>query len=117
MCLYSLGMYRYLIIEDDAVNASYIADGLREQGAQVTVCSDGVQGIALAVGEQWDVIVLDRMLPDDFDGLQILQTLRSLGKMTPVLVPDLRTAEEILMDIPQPVLVAPTLTHVANLFK
>ena len=28
-------MYRYLIIEDDALNASYIADGLREQGAQV----------------------------------------------------------------------------------
>ncbi|MPM76724.1 Transcriptional regulatory protein CusR [bioreactor metagenome] len=79
-------MYRYLIIEDDALNASYIADGLREQGAQVTVCANGVQGIALAVGEQWDVIILDRMLPDDFDGLQILQTLRSLGKMTPVLI-------------------------------
>ncbi|QNP47339.1 response regulator transcription factor [Diaphorobacter aerolatus] len=79
-------MYRYLIIEDDALNAGYIADGLRQQGAQVSVCSDGVQGIALAVGEQWDVIILDRMLPDEFDGLQILQTLRSLGKMTPVLV-------------------------------
>ncbi|QIL82519.1 response regulator transcription factor [Diaphorobacter sp. HDW4A] len=79
-------MYRYLIIEDDALNASYIADGLREQGAQVTVCGDGVQGIALAVGEQWDVIILDRMLPDEFDGLQILQTLRAIGKTTPVLV-------------------------------
>ena len=79
-------MYRYLIIQDDALNARYIADGLREQGAQVTVCSNGVQGIALAVGEQWDVIILDRMLADGFDGLQILQTLRSLGKQTPVLV-------------------------------
>ncbi|MBF5005093.1 response regulator transcription factor [Diaphorobacter caeni] len=79
-------MYRYLIIEDDALNASYIADGLREQGAQVAVCGDGVQGIALAVGEQWDVIILDRMLHDEFDGLQILQTLRAIGKTTPVLV-------------------------------
>ncbi len=79
-------MYRYLIIEDDSLNANYIADGLREQGAQVTVCGDGVQGIALAVGEQWDVIILDRMLPDEFDGLQILQTLRAIGKTTPVLV-------------------------------
>ncbi|MBH1963738.1 MAG: response regulator transcription factor [Comamonadaceae bacterium] len=79
-------MYRYLIIEDDALNARYIADGLREQGAQVTVCGEGVQGIALAVGEQWDVIILDRMLANGFDGLQILQTLRSLGKQTPVLV-------------------------------
>ena len=79
-------MYRFLIIEDDPLNASYIADGLRQQGAQVSVASDGVQGIALAVGEQWDVVILDRMLPDDFDGLQILQTLRSLGRTTPVLV-------------------------------
>jgi two-component system OmpR family response regulator len=79
-------MYRYLIIEDDALNARYIADGLRQQGAQVAVCGDGVQGIALAVGEQWDVIILDRMLADGFDGLQILQTLRAMGRQTPVLV-------------------------------
>ena len=83
---FAFPMYRYLIIEDDSLNANYIADGLREQGAQVTVCGDGVQGIALAVGEQWDVIILDRMLPDEFDGLQILQTLRAIGKTTPVLV-------------------------------
>ncbi len=81
-----LRMYRYLIIEDDALNARYIAEGLRQQGAQVTVCGEGVQGIALAVGENWDVIILDRMLPNGFDGLQILQTLRALGKQTPVLV-------------------------------
>ncbi|WP_313303440.1 response regulator transcription factor [Diaphorobacter sp.] len=87
-------MYRFLIIEDDALNASYIADGLRQQGAQVRVCGDGVQGIALAVGEHWDVIILDRMLPDDFDGLQILQTLRALGKTTPVLVLSALTATD-----------------------
>ena len=79
-------MYRYLIIEDDALNARYIAEGLRQQGAHVNVCGDGVQGIAQAVGENWDVIILDRMLPNGFDGLQILQTLRSMGKQTPVLV-------------------------------
>ena len=73
-------MYRYLIIEDDALNARYIAEGLRQQGAHVSVCGDGVQGIAQAVGESWDVIILDRMLPNGFDGLQILQTLRSMGK-------------------------------------
>ncbi|WP_353234937.1 response regulator transcription factor [Diaphorobacter ruginosibacter] len=79
-------MYRYLIIEDDPLNASYIAEGLRQQGAHAMVCADGVRGIALSVAEQWDVIILDRMLPDDFDGLQILKTLRALGKNTPVLV-------------------------------
>lgn len=53
------------------------------------------------------------VVEDSANGIQAALT----AKMTPVLVPDLRTAEEILMDIPQPVLVAPTLTHVANLFK
>ena len=87
-------MYRYLIIEDDALNARYIAEGLRQQGAHVSVCGDGVQGIAQAVGENWDVIILDRMLPNGFDGLQILQTLRSMGKQTPVLVLSARDSTE-----------------------
>lgn len=79
-------MPRYLIIEDDVLNARFIADGLRQQGADVVCCADGVQGIALAVGEYWDAIVLDRMLPGGFDGLQILQALRGMGKTIPVLV-------------------------------
>ena len=45
-----------------------------------------MQGLALAVGQEWDVIVLDRMLPNDFDGLKIVQALRAMGKHTPVLV-------------------------------
>ena len=78
--------HRYLIVEDDPLNAGFMADGLRQQGAQVSVCHDGVQGLALAVGQEWDVIVLDRMLPNDFDGLKIVQALRAMGKHTPVLV-------------------------------
>ena len=78
--------HRYLIVEDDPLNAGFMADGLRQQGAQVSVCHDGVQGLALAVGQEWDVIVLDRMLPKDFDGLKIVQALRAMGKHTPVLV-------------------------------
>jgi two-component system OmpR family response regulator len=79
-------MSRCLIIEDDADNARYVADGLRELGWLVTVCRDGVDAIGRATGETWDVIVLDRMLPNDVDGLSILKTLRGLGKNTPVLV-------------------------------
>ena len=82
----SLTNHRCLIVEDDTLNAGFMADGLRQQGAQVSVCHDGVQGLALAVGQEWDVIVLDRMLPGDFDGLKIVQALRSMGKQTPVLV-------------------------------
>ena len=82
----SLANHRYLIVEDDPLNAGFMADGLRQQGAQVSICHDGVQGLALAVGQEWDVIVLDRMLPNDFDGLKIVQALRAMGKHTPVLV-------------------------------
>jgi two-component system, OmpR family, response regulator len=79
-------MQRCLIIEDDAENASYIAEGLRELGWQTGSCRDGVEALARASGESWDVIVLDRMLPGNLDGLSILSRLRALGRRTPVLV-------------------------------
>ncbi|NYT62578.1 response regulator transcription factor [Alcaligenaceae bacterium] len=79
-------MWRCLIIEDDTDNARYIAAGLKEEGHFTTICHDGASGLQRATGEQWDVIVLDRMLPNDIDGLSILSTLRALGKKTPVLV-------------------------------
>ncbi len=79
-------MRRFLIIEDDAENARFIANGLRELGHTAVVCRDGVEALERAVGENWDAIVLDRMLPGGVDGLSILSTLRGLGKATPVLV-------------------------------
>ena len=85
-------MWRCLIIEDDAENARYIATGLGELGHMAVVCSDGPSGLQRAVGENWDVIVLDRMLPGDVDGLSILSTMRSLEKKTPVLVLSALTA-------------------------
>ncbi len=79
-------MWRCLVIEDEPEHARYIGTGLRELGHAVVHCRDGVTGLARAVEENWDVIVLDRMLPGDVDGLAILATLRRLGKKTPVLV-------------------------------
>jgi two-component system, OmpR family, response regulator len=79
-------MRRCLIIEDDTENAQYVANGLRELGWTVAVCPDGVDAIGRAVEEPWDLIILDRMLPNDLDGLAILRTLRSLGRKTPVIV-------------------------------
>lgn len=79
-------MRRCLLIEDDADNAGYVAEGLRELGWRVSLCRDGVDGIERATRESWDVIVLDRMLPHEVDGLSILSTLRALGRRTPVLV-------------------------------
>jgi two-component system, OmpR family, response regulator len=79
-------MRRCLIIEDDTENAQYVATGLRELGWTVVLCRDGVDAIDRAVEETWDVIILDRMLPNELDGLSILRTLRALGRKTPVVV-------------------------------
>jgi len=79
-------MWRCLIIEDDVSNARYIADGLRALGHVTVICHDGPTALVRVTGEAWDLIILDRMLPDDVDGLSILSTLRGLGRKTPVLV-------------------------------
>ncbi len=77
---------RCLVIEDEADTSRYICKGLREAGYSVTACDNGSDGLDYAVGEGWDVIILDRMLPGQMDGLAIIDRLRSLGKKTPVVV-------------------------------
>ncbi|WP_116811461.1 response regulator transcription factor [Steroidobacter cummioxidans] len=79
-------MRKCLIIEDDVETAAFVAKGLREKGYAVTLCRDGVDGLQRATTGTWDVIVLDRMLPDKVDGLSILSTLRGLGRRVPVLI-------------------------------
>lgn len=76
---------RLLIIEDDESHARFIAGGLREVGHVADVATDGMDGLFQAMEEQYDVIILDRMLPK-LDGINVLQTLRSAQKMTPVLI-------------------------------
>jgi two-component system, OmpR family, response regulator len=75
-----------LIIEDDADNAAFIARGLSEQGWQVTICSDAMDAVGRSIDQAWDVIVLDRMLPNDVDGLSLLRRMRGHGRRTPVLI-------------------------------
>lgn len=77
---------RCLVIEDDHINAKYIADSFEQHGYTTHVCHDGDAGLACILSETWDLIILDRMLPNNMDGLSILKTIRSLGKLTPVLV-------------------------------
>src|SRR5690606_19354250 len=80
------GKWRCLIVEDDAETARYIADGLGQQGHATVICRDGVEALTRSMEQDWDLIILDRMLPNQVDGLSILSTLRGLGKETPVLV-------------------------------
>jgi len=79
-------MWRCLIIEDDPDTGYYMVEGFRDLGYWPVLCRDGVEGLSRATGEQWDVIILDRMLPNQVDGLSLLETLRSLGNETPVLI-------------------------------
>ena len=77
---------RCLVIEDEVDTSRYICNGLKEAGHEVAACRDSADGLNRAMTEAWDVIILDRMLPNDGDGLSILTTLRGIGKTTPVLI-------------------------------
>jgi two-component system OmpR family response regulator len=77
---------RCLVIEDEAETSAYICKGLAEAGHSAVPCYDGLSGMQQAVNESWDVLILDRMLPGDVDGLSIVRQLRTLGKSTPVLI-------------------------------
>ncbi len=74
---------RILVIEDELKTAAYLKKGLEESGYAVDVANDGPQGLLLAQEEEYDVIVLDVMLPG-MDGWTIVKTLRST-RTTPVL--------------------------------
>jgi two-component system OmpR family response regulator len=76
---------RVLIVEDDAKAASYLANALRESGHSCDLAHDGESGLELAQSEQFDVLILDRMLPQR-DGLSIVEQLRHEGDKTPVLI-------------------------------
>ncbi|MBA5607804.1 response regulator transcription factor [Duganella sp. LX20W] len=75
-----------LVIEDETDTARYICKGLREAGYTVTACATGQEGLDYAIGAEWDIIVMDRMLPGGIDGLAIVERLRALGKQTPVII-------------------------------
>ena len=77
---------RCLVIEDEGDIATYICRGLREAGHTATSVRDAANGLFLAVNQRWDVIILDRVLPDGIDGISIVATIRGLGKTTPVLI-------------------------------
>ena len=75
---------RVLLIEDDRDTAAYITNGLEEEGHTVDHLSDGQDGVVQAVGEDYDIVILDRMLPG-LDGLTIVKTLRGAGRKVPVI--------------------------------
>lgn len=75
---------RVLLVEDDRQTAQYVRTGLSEAGHTVDVVADGKDGITLAMSEDYDIVILDRMLPR-LDGLSIAKTMRGAGSKVPIL--------------------------------
>jgi len=76
---------RVLVIEDDADVAAYIVKALTEAGHNPSHADNGRDGLVMATTDDFDVLVVDRMLPGP-DGLTIIRTLRASEDQTPALI-------------------------------
>jgi heavy metal response regulator len=84
---------RILVVEDEKKVASFIRQGLGEEGYAVDVATDGEEGLAMVMDQVHDLIILDIGLPK-IDGLQVLQELRRRKVATPVLLLTVRATIE-----------------------
>jgi two-component system OmpR family response regulator len=75
---------RILLIEDDPETAEYVVAGLQSEGHDLRVAADGRTGLLSAAAEEWDLLIVDRMLPG-LDGLGVVRTLRASGIAAPIL--------------------------------
>ena len=75
---------KILLIEDDREAASYLIQALDEAGHVTHHASDGETGYAMASGMDYDVLIVDRMLPQ-MDGLSLVKAARATGMKAPVL--------------------------------
>jgi two-component system OmpR family response regulator len=76
---------RLLLVEDDLKLASFISKGLRQGGFAVDHCSDGEDGLHMALTEPYDAAIVDIMLPK-LDGLSLIDELRKRKNNTPVII-------------------------------
>src|ERR1044071_10305074 len=86
---------KILVVEDDRKVAGFIEQGLREEGYVVDVAPDGDQGTVLAHVYDYDLLVLDVMLPKK-TGLQLAAEIRREGRATPILMLTARDTTEDL---------------------
>ncbi|MGR6837714.1 response regulator transcription factor [Aliivibrio wodanis] len=76
---------KILVIEDDQTTRDFIAKALEQEGFIVDSSGDGKEGLMMAISCDYQLIVLDRMLPN-LDGLKILSAIRATDNNTPVLI-------------------------------
>jgi two-component system, OmpR family, copper resistance phosphate regulon response regulator CusR len=75
---------RVLVIEDEKKTAAFLAKGLREAGFNVNAARDGETGLNLACAANFDLLIVDVMLPKK-DGWEVVADLRRRGIRTPIL--------------------------------
>jgi two-component system, OmpR family, response regulator len=85
---------RVLVVDDDELLAAAVAEGLAAEGFGVEVAFDGAKGLALAMDQHFDLIVLDLLLPN-IHGLRFCERLRDKGRWTPVLVLTAKQGERL----------------------
>jgi two-component system OmpR family response regulator len=76
----------FLLIEDDVDTAAYVRQGLEAAGHAVRWCADGTSGRVQLVEAVWDLVIVDRMLPDNVDGLSLVAALKAHRPQTPVII-------------------------------
>ncbi len=76
---------RVLLVEDDKKIASFIVKGLKQEGFVVELATDGEDGLHLGLNKQYDVAIVDIMLPK-LDGLTLIEKMRLKKVSTPVLI-------------------------------
>jgi two-component system OmpR family response regulator len=77
---------KVLLVEDNKRVAQFIIKGLQESGHAVDHADNGHDGLSFALNNTYDVMIMDRMLPSHVDGLAIIETLRTSGIRTPILI-------------------------------
>jgi DNA-binding response OmpR family regulator len=86
---------RLLIVEDEYKIANALKRGLSSEGYAVDIASNGDDGLASALNDPLDLVILDRMLPGGYDGIAIVKEMRQNNILTPVLM---LTAKDAVSD-------------------
>ena len=88
---------RILVVEDDPKIRGFLEQGLREEGFEVDRADDGEEAIAKGGARQYELILLDYMLPKK-NGLEVASQLRASGVITPILMLTARDLGDDLRD-------------------
>lgn len=76
---------KVLLVEDDIQAAAFLSKGLMDSGYSVDQEYRGDKGLQLAMTDEYDILIVDRMLPE-LDGLELIKVCRAAGRSTPVLI-------------------------------